>query len=79
MPFVFPHLVVVLVARKGVCRANTEVIVNTITIFVSWVPLVLLVCGAVRRALARLQFFCIWFALLASQVCGTQSVAPTCK
>ena len=30
---------------------------NTITIFVSWVPLVLPVCGAVRRALGRLQFF----------------------
>ena len=47
---------------------------HTITIFVSWVPLVLPLCGAVRRALGRLKFFCIWLALLASQVCATNRV-----
>ena len=59
--------------------AKTEVMVNTITTFNTWMPLVLPLCGAVRRALGCLQFFCIWLALLASQVCGTHSVAPTCK
>ena len=58
---------------------------NTITIFVSWVPLVLPLCGAVRRALGRLQFFCIWFALCGqsglwhSECCTNVKMNETCR
>ena len=43
--------------ERCVSCAKTEVMVNTITTFNTWMPLVLPLCDAVRRALGRLQFF----------------------
>ena len=68
--------------ERCVSCANTEVIVNTITIFVSWVPLVLPLCGSVRahQIVSSVLFFCISVCIVSqSGLCHKHSVAPTSK